>query len=394
MKIYLVGGAVRDQMLGLPVKEKDWVVVGATVDDMLRRGFRPVGKDFPVFLHPETKEEYALARIERKIGRGYTGFDFNASPKVTLEEDLQRRDLTINAMAQTPDGVLVDPYHGQDDLEKKILRHVSSAFVEDPVRILRVARFAARYAELGFKVAPETNALMKEMVVSGEVDALVPERVWKELERALGEKNPEQFFQTLADCDALSALFPELNMNSAGMRALVRATKLTNDAQIRFAVLLHDVPESQIKSLCERYRVPSDYRELALLLARHFKDFPLDTQLIPENAEKIVAYFSAVDAYRREERFRKFLAACEVILSAEKLTDISYLFQEVVRKASPLLSKEISNKAILWECYLAAKAVDAKEFLNAGYAGKELQEPIREKRVMLVEEILKSKMQK
>lgn len=195
MKIYLVGGAVRDQVLGLPVKEKDWVVVGATVDDMLRAGYRQVGKDFPVFLHPKTGEEYALARTERKVGRGYTGFAFDAAPTVSLEEDLKRRDLTINAMAQTSTGEIIDPYHGQEDLEKKILRHVSPAFAEDPVRILRVARFNARF---GFDVAPDTLQLMRKMVAQGEVDALVAERVWKELERALLEQHPENFFYCIS----------------------------------------------------------------------------------------------------------------------------------------------------------------------------------------------------
>ena len=295
MKIYLVGGAVRDKMLSFPVKEKDWVVVGATAADMLKQGFRSVGKDFPVFLHPETNEEYALARTERKIGRGYTGFDFNTSADVTLEEDLKRRDLTINAMAEDADGNLIDPYGGVSDLKEKKLRHVSSAFAEDPVRILRVARFAARYAQYGFTVASETIDLMKTMVASGEVDALVPERVWKELERALGEKNPEQFFLVLLACDALPKLFPELVIKGShtvnvtpdaaklttlmhahtpikdkfvGENVLIKAARTTDDKQIRFAVLLHTLAESEIKKICERYRVPTDYRKILTTLLR------------------------------------------------------------------------------------------------------------------------------
>lgn len=368
MQIYLVGGAVRDHLLGIPVKEKDWVVVGATVDDMLRLGFRPVGKDFPVFLHPETNEEYALARTERKVGRGYTGFNFNASPDVTLEEDLKRRDLTINAMAMRkedwPHGKIIDPYHGQADLEHKLLRHVSSAFVEDPVRILRVARFAARYAELGFKVAPETLELMQQMVHSGEVDALVAERVWKELEKALVEKNPEQFFLVLEACGALNVLFPQ---ESLGLKTLMTATKQTSDAQIRFAALLHQQAEDVIKKLCERYRVPSDYRELAILVARHYQAYPARAQLTAENANAIVLYFLSIDAYRREERFRKFLQTCEIISS-------------------------YSSADLLLECYLATKSIDTAEFINAGITGKDLQTPIQQKRIEIIAELLRAKL--
>ncbi|MBL8250581.1 MAG: multifunctional CCA tRNA nucleotidyl transferase/2'3'-cyclic phosphodiesterase/2'nucleotidase/phosphatase, partial [Candidatus Competibacter sp.] len=211
MTIYLVGGAVRDELLGLPVKERDWVVVGATPEELLARGFQPVGKDFPVFLHPRTREEYALARTERKTAPGYYGFDIRAGSEVTLEDDLLRRDLTINAMARDGQGRLIDPYHGRRDLEARRLRHVSPAFAEDPVRILRLARFSARYAALGFQVAPETLALMRQMVASGEVDALVPERVWAETVRALGEIRPERFFETLRACGALARIFPEID---------------------------------------------------------------------------------------------------------------------------------------------------------------------------------------
>ena len=211
MEVYLVGGAVRDKLLGLPVHERDWVVVGARPEDLEKLGYMSVGKEFPVFLHPETKEEHALARLERKVAPGYRGFTTQFSPDVTLEDDLRRRDLTINAIAEKPSGELVDPYGGQQDLQARVLRHVSEAFVEDPVRILRLARFAARFADLGFTVAQETLALMKQMVASGEVDALVPERVWQETERALGESRPDVFFQTLRDCGALAVIFPEID---------------------------------------------------------------------------------------------------------------------------------------------------------------------------------------
>ena len=232
MKIYLVGGAVRDQLLHRPVKEKDWVVVGATPSDMLQKGFKQVGKDFPVFLHPDTKEEYALARLERKVGKGYTGFTFDTSPQVTLEEDLKRRDLTINAIAlDAATGNIIDPYHGQQDLNAKILRHVSQAFIEDPVRILRVARFAARFS--AFSVAPETIDLMKKMVENGEVNALVAERVWKEFEKALTEDHPERFFEVLAQCSAQAVLFPK----NIAIDALIKAAKFSPIIKIRFAAL-------------------------------------------------------------------------------------------------------------------------------------------------------------
>lgn len=257
MEIYLVGGAVRDGLLGLPVQERDWVVVGATPADMLARDFRPVGKDFPVFLHPRTHEEYALARTERKIAPGYHGFSVHSAPDVTLEDDLLRRDLTINAMARDAEGRLIDPYHGSRDLEARRLRHVSPAFAEDPVRILRLARFSARYAPLGFRVAPETVELMRAMVANGEVDSLVPERVWAETVRALGESRPEQFIETLRDCGALARIFPELDRlfgvpqspahhpeidtGQHTLLALTQAVRLNADVVTRFAVLVHDL---------------------------------------------------------------------------------------------------------------------------------------------------------
>src|SRR3990167_1942182 len=250
MKIYLVGGAIRDQLLGLPIKERDYVVEGATIEDMLKLGYRQVGKEFPVFLHPKTNEEYALARMERKVKPGYKGFTFDTSPNVSLEDDLLRRDLTINAMAETPDGELVDPYGSKKDLDEKILRHVSMAFAEDPVRILRIGRFLARYYHLGFRIADETMTLMTSMVKAGEVDALVAERVWKELERALGEKNPEQFFRVLEQCEALVKLFPEIATKPDCISWIATHPSGARDdnacSDIRFAVLLHTCDKQEI----------------------------------------------------------------------------------------------------------------------------------------------------
>lgn len=304
MQTYLVGGAVRDQLLDYPVKEKDWVVVGATVDEMLAAGYQQVGSDFPVFLHPKTKDEHALARTERKTAPGYRGFEVHASPDVTLEEDLRRRDLTINAMAKDADGQLIDPYHGQADLEQKLLRHVSPAFAEDPVRILRVARFAARYAHLGFSVAEETTELMSQMVQHGDVDALVAERVWQEFYKALGERNPEVFIEVLRSCGALKiilpeidALFgvpqpiehhPEIDTGIHTMMVLQQACLLSDDEDTRFAALCHDLgkaltPEENwpshygheangikpIQQLCKRLRIPNAFRELASITAKY-----------------------------------------------------------------------------------------------------------------------------
>ncbi len=283
MEIYLVGGAVRDKRLGLPVGERDWVVVGATPQDLLRLGFKPVGKDFPVFLHPVTKEEYALARTERKTGPGYTGFATCYDPTITLEQDLRRRDLTINAMAETPAGELIDPCGGADDLDNGVLRHVSPAFAEDPVRILRVARFAARFAHRGFEVAHETNALMRQMAYSGEVDHLVPERVWAEFARALGEQTPQRFFDVLHACGALARLFPEVEplypqaqpahhgQDNDAFSALRAAVALSADPSIRCAALACDIDRAtgasfdtqRLAAMCARLRAPTAYRELA-----------------------------------------------------------------------------------------------------------------------------------
>ncbi len=290
MKIYLVGGAVRDRLLNFPHHEKDWVVVGSTPDEMVERGYRPVGKDFPVFLHPETHEEYALARTERKNGKGYTQFVFHASPEVTLEEDLKRRDLTINAMAMTDDGKVIDPFNGQHDLKNKVLRHVSDAFIEDPVRILRVGRFWAKFAHDGFSVAPETLNLMHKMVENGEVDALVPDRVWQETDRALGEKNPEKFFEVLEECGALEKLFSE---------CYIPETFKNAKNPIRFAQLFLESSHDAIRRFCQRYPVPIHYRDLALLANQYQTKFMSDKL----SAESCIELLERLDAYRRPERF-------------------------------------------------------------------------------------------
>ncbi len=361
MKIYLVGGAVRDALLGREIKEKDWVVVGATPAQMIKLGYRQVGKDFPVFLHPKTNEEYALARTERKIGRGYTGFEFDASPHVALEEDLIRRDLTINAIAQNQETQeIIDPFSGQQDLKNKILRHVSEAFVEDPVRILRVARLAARFAELNFKVAPETNQLMQQMVHSGEVDALVAERVWKELERALTEKNPEAFFYTLENCGALSVLFPGINVSDDGMQALRRAVKLTTDPQVRFAALLYNLDEFEIKKITERYRVPSDYKELALLVSKYLSQY-----IHIDQDDQVIKFFRELDVFRREDRALKFVLACRSITQNEKAAECFMIY------------------------LAAAKSVEAKK-IAAEFKGKEIAEQLDLARQKEIDKIRKA----
>ncbi len=310
MKIYEVGGAVRDELLGLPVKDRDYVVVGATPEALTDLGYRPVGRDFPVFLHPETHEEYALARTERKTGHGYHGFQFHAAPDVTLEEDLQRRDLTINAIARDPEGRLIDPYNGADDLSVGILRHVSPAFAEDPVRILRVARFAARF---GFDIAPETAELMREMVKSGEVDALVPERVWQELSRGLMEERASRVFEVLRECGALERVAPELagifedpEQAQPTIDALDDAAGAGASLEVRFAVLARALDPYAIDGLANRLKLPSAVRDLAVLASRHANSIADAHALAPE---AILDLLNAADAWRRPERFAELLQA-------------------------------------------------------------------------------------
>jgi tRNA nucleotidyltransferase (CCA-adding enzyme) len=343
MQVYLVGGAVRDALLGLPAKERDWVVVGGTREELLRLKYREVGRDFPVFLHPDTHEEYALARRERKVAPGYRGFSVEFGPEVTLEEDLARRDLTINSIAQSADGTLIDPHGGRRDIESRTLRHVSAAFTEDPVRILRVARFAARFAPLGFRVAADTMALMRSMVAHNEVDALVAERVWQESERALGLPAPSAFFKVLRECGALGRIYPEIDRLfgvpqpaqwhpeiDTGLHTLMvldQAALLSEDPKVRFAALLHDVGKGAtppgewprhrgheersaalIEGLAARLRVPGDFRELALIVARHHGLVHRAFELKPAT---ILEFMEKADAFRRPERFAQALIACE-----------------------------------------------------------------------------------
>jgi tRNA nucleotidyltransferase (CCA-adding enzyme) len=322
MQVYLVGGAVRDELLGLPVVECDWVVVGATPQQMEQLGYRAVGREFPVFLHPQTQEEHALARLERKTAPGYRGFVTEFSPEVTLEQDLQRRDLTINAMARATAtggsaGDLIDPYGGRADLDRRLLRHVSPAFSEDPVRVLRVARFAARFASLGFEVAPETRALMQAMAANGEVGALVPERVWREMERALGERTPEAFLDTLAGCGALAIVLPELRWESEDRDALRAAADLTDDGSVRFAALVAGSGLSEIESLCQRLRAPARFSELALLCARLRQRLAAASTL---DAADLLDLLDEADALRRPERFQRLLLCAAARQAAVPLT--------------------------------------------------------------------------
>ncbi len=343
LAVYRVGGSVRDELLELPVRERDWVVVGATPEEMLARGFRAVGKDFPVFLHPESGEEYALARTERKTGRGYHGFVVHASPEVTLEADLARRDLTINAMARAPDGTLIDPYGGLRDLKARVLRHVSPAFVEDPVRLLRLARFAARFAPLGFTVAEETRRLLRQMVASGEVDALVPERVWAETEKALACERPSVFFRVLRESGALGRVFPELDALFGVPQRMIhhpevdcgvhtlwvvdRAAALEGTVEARFAALVHDLGKAHtdpaawprhhgheslglapLAELAGRLRIPRAHRRLAERVIRYHGQAHRVFELRPAT---LLELLSAVDAWRRPALLEDFLLACQ-----------------------------------------------------------------------------------
>jgi tRNA nucleotidyltransferase (CCA-adding enzyme) len=342
MKTYQVGGAIRDQLLGLPVKDIDWVVTGATPEQMVEHGFKPIGKDFPVFLHPKSKEEYALARTERKVARGYAGFQFNTDPGITIEQDLSRRDLTINAIARDEDGTLIDPFDGQRDIEQRILRHVSSAFVEDPVRVLRVARFAARYARLGFTIAEETRQLIADIGASGELDALVAERVWTEMFRALDEADPQAFFTSLRECGVLVTLFPEIDAlfgvpqpphyhpevdtGVHVMLCLKRSAELGYDSDIRFAVLMHDLGKATtpvdilpshrgherrgldiVREFCRKWKAPKAVSELAQLTVEYHTHIHRAYEMTPST---LLNFFRKTDSFRRPERFYKMTRAC------------------------------------------------------------------------------------
>jgi tRNA nucleotidyltransferase (CCA-adding enzyme) len=378
---------VRDQLLGYPVKERDYVVVGATPKQMLAQGFRLVGKDFPVFLHPDTHEEYALARTERKTGPGYTGFSVYAAPDVTLEADLQRRDLTINAIAQTSSGEIIDPYHGQKDIADRRLRHISSAFIEDPVRILRVARFMAKFSPLGFHVAAETMQLMKEMVQTGEINALVPERVWQEFSLALKETAPQAFIKTLFDCGALAILFPvldELYTNfikipdkkqaASNLTVLKTAAALTADPQVRFASLfchlgkellpnkeINEAGILGIQRLCQTYRVPNNYASLAIIAARYHL---LAHRALELDANTLLSLLEKTDAFRRLQRFKQFLLVCEAdFLAYPGLSSTNY-----------------SQKERILSALACAKTIAIEPLVKQGLKGEILGKKLREQR--------------
>lgn len=397
MKTYLVGGAVRDALLNYPVIERDWVVVGATPEQLLKAGYQQVGKDFPVFLHPQTKDEHALARTERKQGHGYTGFDVHCAPNVTLEEDLERRDLTVNAMAQTPDGKIIDPYGGQQDLANKLLRHVSDAFVEDPLRVLRTARFAARYAHLGFSVAPETRQLMAEIVRQDELAHLPAERIWVEMERALQERSPNVFFEVLRDCGALAKLLPEvealfgvpqsaehhpeIDTGVHTLMSLQQATKLSDAGDVRFAVLLHDLgkgttPKQEwprhiahehrgiklVKAACKRLKAPHQYRDLALKVCEYHLHSHRAREL---KGKTLLKLLKATDGLRRPERFEAFVLSCEAD----------------ARGRTGFEDREYPQAAYLRLARQTAAEVTAGLFINQGIEGKALGEAIAAEQV-------------
>lgn len=359
MQVYRVGGAVRDQLLGLPVKDNDWVVVGATPGQMKDLGFQPVGRDFPVFLHPETREEYALARTERKTGHGYAGFSFYTSIDISLEEDLLRRDLTINAMAEDQHGNIIDPYGGQEDLKNRLLRHVSPAFQEDPLRILRVARFAARLAPLGFKVAEETLELMRNMVNNGEASHLVPERVWQETSNALMEPTPSVYFQTLEICGAFQAVLPEFRtlMHNQTLLHLNLAAQAENTALIRFGCLFSPLlpqPEAEknysiltVQDATSRMRLPSEYADMALLVTEHAQS--VTSVIHSGDAESLMSLFEASDALRRPERFINLITILSYSSATVKLKKnqvIELLDSCLSIKARDLMTENITGKAL------------------------------------------------
>lgn len=406
MKTYLVGGAVRDELLGLQVRERDWVVVGATPEEMIAQGYKPVGKDFPVFLHPQTKEEYALARTERKTGPGYRGFETRFSPDVTLEADLERRDLTVNAIAKDTSGGLIDPFNGARDLEARVLRHVSAAFVEDPVRVLRAARFASRFASLGFEVAPETIALMREIARRGELDALVPERVWQETQRALEQDAPWKFFEVLREAEALPVVFPEIaalfgvpqpaNWHpeiDSGIHTLMvvqQAARMSRDPVVRFAALTHDLgkgttPREEwprhvahehrsvglIEALCARLRIPNNYRELAVLVGKLHLTVHKSQEV---RAATLLELLEKTDAFRRRERFDQFVTACEADARGRKgLEDRDYPQAAFVRRA-----REI------------AAGITLEESERTALTGEQIAARMRQRRIAALEELIKS----
>lgn len=401
MKTYLVGGAVRDHLLHIPIKDNDWVVVGSTPEDMINKGFKQVGADFPVFLHPNTQEEYALARTERKSGKGYQGFAVDFGKEVTLEEDLIRRDLTINAMAQDEHGDIFDPYQGQQDLNNKILRHVSPAFSEDPLRVLRVARFAARFHHLGFTIADETLGLMTEISRSGELELLTPERVWVETERALSEKSPWVYFEVLRACTALNVCFkelddlfgvpqskihhPEIDTGIHSLLSLEQASLLSSDTDVRFAALMHDLGKAKtkqedwpkhygheklglkpVKALCKRLRVPNRHKELALKTCEFHTHVHRAFEL---KASTVFKLFKQTDALRKPERFTQLLVASKA--DARGRTG----FEQEAYLQMDFLS----------ELLIAANSIDAKSISASGLTGQEIGVTIEEARISAIQ---------
>jgi len=406
MKVFVVGGAVRDGLLGEPVNDRDWVVTGASPQDMLDAGYLPVGKDFPVFLHPQTHEEYALARTERKTGPGYRGFEVYAAPDVTLEDDLRRRDLTINAIAQQKDGTLVDPHHGQRDLQAKVLRHVSEAFTEDPVRILRLARFAARWP--GFTVAPETTALMKRMVKAGEVDALVAERVWQEVSRGLMERAPARMFEVLRSVGALARLMPEvdalfgvpqppqhhpeIDTGVHTMMVLGRCAATAQPLPVRWACLVHDLGKGTtpadvlprhigheqrgqdlIRGVNERLRVPTDCGELALLTAREHTNVHASGKL---DAKAVMRLIERCDAFRRPERFLQMLAACECDATGRLGLEHAPYPQRARLAAALRTAQDVDTRAV------------SAQAMERGLKGQAIADAIRQARVQALQAAL------
>ncbi|MCY3987633.1 MAG: multifunctional CCA addition/repair protein [Gammaproteobacteria bacterium] len=402
MKSYLVGGAVRDRLLGLEVRERDWVVVGTTAEQLLKKAYKEIGRSFPVFLHPETQEEYALARRETKTAPGYRGFEVDFGPEVTLEEDLTRRDLTINAMAEDDAGRLVDPHGGERDLAEKVLRHVSPAFREDPVRILRVARFAARFNGLGFAIAAETMALMREMVAQGEAAALVPERVWQETARALGEDAPQRFFEVLRECGALKVIFPEIDRlwgvpqpkrwhpeidtGVHVMMVLEQAARFSDKVEVRFAALTHDLgkgvtPEQYwprhsgheaasvrlVGEMCERLGAPRRFRTLAEKVARYHGVCHRADELRPDTKLKVL---ESLGAFRADSLLEDFLVACEADYRGRLgMTEDAYPAADVFRRA-----------------FAAASTVSGAELANEGYEGARLGDELRRRRIAAIAE--------
>jgi tRNA nucleotidyltransferase (CCA-adding enzyme) len=403
VQIYLVGGAVRDQLLSLPVKDRDFVVVGATPAEMLQQGYQQVGKDFPVFLHPQTKQEYALARTERKIGAGYTGFTCYAAADVTLEEDLLRRDLTINALVQDSDGNIIDPLNARRDLDARVLRHISNSFTEDPLRVLRVARFAARFHALGFNIADETLTLMRNMTQRGDLAELTPERVWQEVEKTLAAANPEIFFKILKQIGALAVVFPELDAlfgiptrkdgdseidtGRHSLLALAQATQLSSDLSIRFAALTHGLGKTQtpaaqwpshpsygqlgltvIKQFAKRCKVPNECRDLALLVSAHHTDIHNALELKPS---AIIKLFDNTDAWRKPARFHQLLLACEAAMKGHVCCEL----------------QRYPQASYLTALLEAACSIAIQPIIAAGFRGAEIKQELTRQRITTLTEL-------